>query len=70
MSRATMSLPAPLSPTMSTLTRVAATREILCSKSWIVRERPNSRVPSSSDFDISVIALGSFDRNRRGMQKK
>jgi hypothetical protein len=36
----------------------------------MVRERPNSRVPSSSDFDMGVIALGSFDRSRRDKVKK
>ena len=44
--------PAPLSPTISTPTRVTATRDTFSNRVWIVRERPKSRVPSSTDFDM------------------
>nr|WP_241161764.1 hypothetical protein [Burkholderia gladioli] len=48
-----MSLPAPLSPTIRTLARVAATFSIFESSAWMRGDEPTSRRPSLDVFDMN-----------------
>ncbi|KGD22297.1 hypothetical protein DO70_5104 [Burkholderia pseudomallei] len=57
-SLATISLPTPLSPTINTLARVAATFSILCNSAWIRHELPCSRLPSLLCCDMGISLSG------------